>query len=110
MSDARRRAEEALAEWDAVPPRMSEEERTALVHCASALRALLAESPAPAPPDELRKAAERHYSTLLSGLAYVVRGSWWPEHDELTNGVREHVAKMRDAADELRALAARGGE
>ena len=102
-SDARRRAEEALAKYDRGG-------RPAPSYLATALRALLAESPAPAAPDGLREAAERHYSTLLSGLAYVVRGSWWPEHDELTNGVREHVAKMRDAADELRALAARGGE
>ena len=48
---------------------------------------------------DARKAAEDHYGTLIRGLAYIVRGSWWPEDDAITNGVREHVVKMRDAAE-----------
>lgn len=51
----------------------------------------------------VREAAEvrKHRTTLLSGLAYIARESWWPDDASVTDGVRDHVGKMRDAVDAL---------
>lgn len=67
------------------------------------LEEALAKLAASAPPaDAATEAAIRkHRSTLLQGLAYIACESWWPDDASVTDGVRAHVGRMRDAVDAL---------
>lgn len=102
MSDARRRAEEALARWDASVSR-----DPGGAGLAVALRDLLAAGPeAPPPPsDAVREAAVREAAEAVSQTYYEIAAEAIGEDKvkaEFSSRFEERLAKRRDAA--------RGGE